>query len=97
MHNLTDSIACRLTNDTATNTTTTFDPSAEDEITESYGLLTNTIEELMFDLYDQEAVLKGYLLQQAVYRNLIHLDNTFAVSKDIYPAQIFDCKENFFM
>lgn len=80
LHNLTTSVATSIANDTATYTPTTFDPNIEDTITSSYGLLTNTVEEFMFDLFYQEQVLKSYSQQHGIYRNLLHLNSTFAVS-----------------
>ena len=80
-------MASTLINDTSTDTYIMFDPATEDNITESYGLLANTIEELMFDLFDQEQILASYLLQCVMYRTLLHFNNTFAVRSHIYQQQ----------
>ncbi|KAL6713494.1 hypothetical protein ACLMJK_008959 [Lecanora helva] len=93
---LNDQIASAVFFYNRTVTPTTFDPATEDSVTESYGELANTIEELMFDLSDQEKLMRLYFQQRAIYRTLLHMNTTFgaygtfmhSVVGDIYHRNI---------
>lgn len=73
-------MAATLDRYTETATITTFDQNIENNVTGSYGLLANTVEEFMFDLFVQEQLMKSYLLHHVIYRYLLHFNNTFAVN-----------------
>lgn len=80
LHKLTVAIAATGFNDTRTSTVATLDPILEDTVTESYGLFTNTVEELMFDLYEKKNTLAFYHQQHAIYREILLFNTTFVVS-----------------
>ncbi len=80
LYNLTRAIGTIGYNDTRTDTETTSDPALEDTVTQSYGLFTNTIEELMLDLSDKETILASYYRRKSIYRQILYFNSTFVVS-----------------
>lgn len=80
LYSLTKAIAAIGYNDTLTGTETTSDSALEDIVTQSYGLLANTVEELMFDLSDKETILASYYWRDAIYKQIVYFNSTFVVS-----------------
>ena len=70
-----------LTNYLSSYTTPTANITEETAITSSYGLFTNTLEELMIDLVDSEPLLSGHFdLGREVYDEVVGLHAVFNVS-----------------
>ncbi len=80
LYSLTKALAMTGYNDTCNGTQTTSDPDLEDVVTQSYGLFTNTIEELMFDLSDKESTLACYNQRDVTYKQILYFNSTFVVS-----------------
>lgn len=80
LYSLTKALATTGYNDTCNDTETTSDPALEDNVTQSYGLFTNTVEELMFDLSNKESTLACYNQRDVTYKQILYFNSTFVVS-----------------